>query len=155
MDIGGSKFFDMRVLHQARLPEGLGPGILRARCLACRGGVTQEVHFAPNQLVERGAKLLTSAEDVIEELPTPIRAALLQTEAVQSAQRNRPAADGLSPTEQKIYQMLSAEESRHMDDLVENTGLNSSDVLATLFNLERKGIIRRLPGKQGSKVLLG
>jgi hypothetical protein len=26
-----------------------------------------------------------------------------------------------------------------MDDIVENTGLNSSDVPATLFDLERKG----------------
>jgi hypothetical protein len=32
--------------------------------------------------------------------------------------------------------------------------LNSSEVLATLFDLEMKGIIRQLPGKQFSKVLL-
>lgn len=39
------------------------------------GNVTQEVSFAPNQLIKQGAKLVTNAEDVIEELPTPIRAA--------------------------------------------------------------------------------
>jgi predicted Rossmann fold nucleotide-binding protein DprA/Smf involved in DNA uptake len=50
--------------------------------------------------------------------------------------------------------MPSAEESRHTDDLVENTGLNSRDVLATLFNLERKGIVRQMPGKPFAKVLL-
>jgi predicted Rossmann fold nucleotide-binding protein DprA/Smf involved in DNA uptake len=37
---------------------------------------------------------------------------------------------------------------------VERSGLNSSDVLATLFDLEMKGIIPQLPGKQFSKVLL-
>jgi len=37
---------------------------------------------------------------------------------------------------------------------VENTGLNSSDVLATLFDLEMKGFIRQLPGKLFGKVLL-
>jgi hypothetical protein len=42
----------------------------------------------------------------------------------------------------------------HVDDLVERSGLNSSEVLATLFDLEMKGIIRQLPGKQFSKVLL-
>src|SRR5260370_21133359 len=42
------------------------------------GNVTQPVSFAPNQLIKQGAKLVTSAEDVIEELSTPIRAALLQ-----------------------------------------------------------------------------
>ena len=49
---------------------------------------------------------------------------------------------------------MSAAEPHHIDDLVENTGLNSSDVLANLFNLEMKGIVRQLPGKQFSKVLL-
>ena len=33
-------------------------------------------------------------------------------------------------------------------------GLNSSEVLATLFDLEMKGIVRQLPGKQFAKVLL-
>jgi len=118
------------------------------------GNATQEVSFAPNQLIKQGAKLVTNAEDVIEELPTPIRAALVQAEVVEAEQRTLLAIESLNPTEQKIYGMLSAEEPRHIDDLVENTGLNSSDVLATLFNLEMKGVIRQLPGKQFSKVLL-
>jgi len=118
------------------------------------GNATQEVSFAPNQLIKQGAKLVTCAEDVIEELPTPVRAALVQAEVLEAQQRNLLAIQGLSPTEQKIYGMLSAEESRHIDELVESSGLNSSDVLATLFNLEMKGIIRQLPGKQFSKVLL-
>ncbi|MGB7439209.1 MAG: hypothetical protein WBW49_27620, partial [Candidatus Acidiferrum sp.] len=60
----------------------------------------------------------------------------------------------LNPSEKRIYELLSAEETRHIDDLVETTGLNSSEVLATLFELEMKGIIRQLPGKQFTKVLL-
>jgi DNA processing protein len=39
------------------------------------GNATQPVSFAPNQLIKQGAKFATCAEDVIEELPTPIRAA--------------------------------------------------------------------------------
>lgn len=53
-----------------------------------------------------------------------------------------------------IYNLLRTEESRHIDDIVETTGLNSSEVLATLFDLEMKGFIRQLPGKQFAKVLL-
>jgi DNA processing protein len=97
---------------------------------------------------------VTNAEDVIEELPTPVRAALVQAEVVESAQRNLLLEEGLSPTAKKLYELLSAEESRHIDDLVETSGLNSSDVLATLFDLEMRGIVRQLPGKQFSKVLL-
>jgi DNA processing protein len=118
------------------------------------GNVTQEVSFAPNQLIKQGAKLVTNAEDVIEELPTPVRAALVQAEAVGAEQRNLLAEGGLTPTEAKIYGLLSIEEPKPIDELVETTGLNSSEVLATLFNLEMKGIIRQLPGKQFCKVLL-
>jgi len=49
---------------------------------------------------------------------------------------------------------LNTEQARPIDDMVETTGLNSSEVLATLFDLETKGIIRPLPGKQFTKVLL-
>jgi len=52
------------------------------------GNATQPVSFAPNQLIKQGAKLATCAEDVIEELPTLIRAALLQAERPEGEQRN-------------------------------------------------------------------
>jgi DNA-binding MarR family transcriptional regulator len=90
---------------------------------------------------------VTSAEDVIEDLPTPIRAALVQAEAMGSAQRNLLAGDGLNPTEKNTYGLLSIEAAKPIDEIVESTGLNSSDVLATLFDLEMKGIIRQLPGE--------
>lgn len=118
------------------------------------GNVTQPVSFAPNQLIKQGAKLVTSAEDVIEELPTPVRAALVQAEKPEAEQRNLLAADGLNGSEKKLYELLNAEEPVHIDELVERSGLNSSEVLATLFTLEMKGIVRQLPGKQFCKVLL-
>src|SRR5229473_1429049 len=118
------------------------------------GNVTQPVSFAPNQLIKQGAKLVTCAEDVIEELSTPIRAALVQAEKPEAEQRNLLAAAALNGSEKKLYELLSPEEPAHIDDIVERSGLNSSEVLATLFDLEMKGIIRQLPGKQFSKVLL-
>ncbi len=118
------------------------------------GNVTQPVSFAPNQLIKQGAKLVTNAEDVIEELPTPVRAALLQAEKPEAEQRNLLAAAALEGAEKKLYELLSAEQPVHIDDIVERSSLNSSEVLATLFDLEMKGIIRQLPGKQFSKVLL-
>jgi DNA processing protein len=118
------------------------------------GNVTQPVSFAPNLLIKQGAKLVTCAEDVIEELPTPVRAALVQAEQPEAEQRNLLAAASLNGSAKKLYELLNAEESVPIDDIVERSGLNSSDVLATLFDLEMKGIIRQLPGKQFSKVLL-
>ena len=118
------------------------------------GNVTQPVSFAPNLLIKQGAKLVTNAEDVIEELPTPVRAALVQAEQPEAEQRNLLAAASLNGSEKKLYELLSAYEPKPIDDIVEHSGLNSSEVLATLFNLEMKGIIRQLPGKKFSKVLL-
>jgi DNA processing protein len=109
---------------------------------------------APNQLIKQGAKLVTCAADVIEELPTPIRAALTQAEQPEAEQRNLLAAAALNSSEKKLYGLLSEDQPVHIDDIVECSGLNSSEVLATLFNLEMKGIVRQLPGKQFSKVLL-
>src|SRR3984957_18030714 len=44
------------------------------------GNVTQAVSYAPNMLIKLGAKLVVNAEDVIEELPAPVRAALVKAE---------------------------------------------------------------------------
>src|SRR5712692_919970 len=118
------------------------------------GNVTQPVSFAPNLLIKQGAKLVAGAEDVIEELPTPVRAALVQAEQPEAEQRNLMVAASLNNSEKKLYELLSADEPKHIDGIVESSGLNSSVVLATLFDLEMKGIIRQLPGKQFSKVLL-
>jgi len=41
-----------------------------------------------------------------------------------------------------------------IDDVVEATALNSSCALATRFDLEMKGFVRQLPGKQFNKILL-
>jgi DNA processing protein len=118
------------------------------------GNVTQAVSYAPNMLIKLGAKLVVNAEDVIEELPTPVRAALVKAERPEAEQRNMLAAASLGASERKLYELLVVEQTRHIDELVENSGLNSSEVLATLFDLEMKGVIRQLPGKQFSKVML-
>jgi len=61
-----------------RVADHRAPGHgVREEVFGVPGNVTQPVSFAPNQLIKQGAKLAT-ARDVIEELPTPIRAALLQ-----------------------------------------------------------------------------
>jgi DNA processing protein len=62
-------------------------------------------------------------------------------------------AASLRTAEKKLYDLLSTEYTRHVDDLIEESGLTSSEVLATLFDLEMKGVVRQLPGKQFSKVM--
>jgi len=118
------------------------------------GNVTVDVSFAPNQMIKQGAKLVTSWEDVIEELPTEIRAELFPVEATTSAERASLIEEALSAGEKKIFSLLGTDESIHVDELVEKAELNSSEVLATLCEMEMKGMVRQLPGKQFIKILL-
>ena len=118
------------------------------------GNVTVDVSFAPNQLIKQGAKLVTSWEDVVEELPTEIRAELFPVEATTGAERASLFEKALSPLEKKIFGLLGVDESIHVDELVEKSELNSSEVLAALCEMEMKGMVRQMPGKQFVKVLL-
>jgi DNA processing protein len=118
------------------------------------GNVTEPASFAPNQLIKQGAKLITGWEDVIEELPTEIRAELFPVEATTPEERASLFEQGLSPAEKKLYQRIRIEQAVHLDELVENTGLSSSETLAALCEMEMRGIIRQLPGKQFVRVLL-
>ena len=118
------------------------------------GNATQPSSFGPNQLIKQGAKLVTSWEDVVEELPTPVRAELVPVEAASAEERTLLVQEALGPTERPIYELLTPDEARHVDEIVENSGLTSSEVLAGLFDLELRGVVRQLPGKQFLKVLL-
>jgi DNA processing protein len=118
------------------------------------GNATQPSSFGPNQLIKQGAKLVTSWEDVVEELPTPVRAELVPVEAASAEERTLLVEEALGPTERPIYELLTPDEARHVDEIVEKSGLTSSEVLAALFDLELRGVVRQLPGKQFLKVLL-
>jgi DNA processing protein len=118
------------------------------------GNATQQTSFGPNHLIKQGAKLVTGWEDVVEELPTEIRAQLLPVEVTTPEQRASLFEESLSPVEKTLFALLETDEARHVDELVENSGLSSSEVLATLFELEMKGFVRQMPGKQFVKVLL-
>lgn len=118
------------------------------------GNITEGASFAPNQLVKQGAKLVTGWEDVVEELPTEIRAELFPVDTTTAAERASLFEAALSATEKKLYELIRVEEAVHVDELVERTGLSSSETLASLCEMEMRGVIRQMPGKQFVRVLL-
>ena len=118
------------------------------------GNVTQPSSFGPNSLIKQGAKLVTGWEDVVEELPTSVRAELMPVETASAEERTTLIVSVLGPMERSLYDLLNVDESLHVDELVERSGLTSSEVLAALFDLELKTVVRQLPGKQFLKVLL-
>jgi DNA processing protein len=120
---------------------------------AVPGNVTQPVSFAPNLLIKQGAKLVTNGDE-IEELPAAIRAVLVKAQQKEAEQLNLLAANRSIPARERSLSCSRMDEHRHINNIVEQSGLHSSEDLATLFDLEMKGLIRPLPGKQFSKVLL-
>jgi len=125
---------------------------------AVPGNVTNKLSWGPNTLIKQGAALVATWEDVWEALPTDIRLALAPP-AQPASQASEPASlfEGPEPgSEEKcILSILRADESTHIDELVERlvAKLSSSQIFAALFELELSGRIRALPGKYYVRVI--
>ncbi len=125
---------------------------------AVPGNVTNKLSWGPNTLIKQGAALVATWEDVWEALPADVRLALTPPEQPAS---DAPAtaslfdAPGLSPAERRILGILRADESTHIDEIVERlvSHLSSSEIFTALFELELASRIRELPGKNYVRVL--
>jgi DNA processing protein len=119
---------------------------------AVPGNVTNKGSWTPNTLIKQGAKLVATWEDVWEELPADVRLTL-QPEGGDESQVGETASlfgeTELSPHEKKIFALLKADESTHIDEIVERLepALSSSEIFAALFELELAGKVKQLPGK--------
>lgn len=84
------------------------------------GNAAQPPSFGPNQLIKQGRKLVSSLEDVIEELPTPVRAELLPVESPSSLERAALIAESLVPGERILYDLSIEDQARHVDEWVDS-----------------------------------
>ena len=118
---------------------------------AVPGNVTNKNSWGPNTLIKQGAKLVATWEDVWEELPTDVQVALssMQNESPEPETASLFPDEVTSPHEKKVLKLLKADESTHIDQLVEllENEMSSSEIFAALFELELNGKIRQLPGK--------
>jgi len=119
---------------------------------AVPGNVTNKNSWGPNTLIKQGAKLVATWEDVWEELPADVRLRLMPEGGAESPAGQTASLFGesdLPPHEKKIFALLKADESTHIDEIVERLepAMSSSEVFAALFELELAGKIKQLPGK--------
>ena len=119
---------------------------------AVPGNVTNKGSWTPNTLIKQGAKLVATWEDIWEELPTQVRLTLQPQGGNESPAEQTASLFGeaeLSPHEKKIFAILKADESTHIDEIVERLepALSSSEIFAALFELELAGKVKQLPGK--------
>jgi DNA processing protein len=104
---------------------------------AVPGNLGKKTSEGTNNLIRQGAKLVTRAEDILEELN------LSQPPAISGPP---PAPPELAGEEELLFQILSTEPT-HIDKLAEASNLSISETLTGLLNLELKGLARQLSGK--------
>jgi DNA processing protein len=127
---------------------------------AVPGNVTNKQAWTPNTLIKQGAKLVATWEDVFEELPTEIRLRLQARQSELPAPQEAslfdppPESAALAGEQQKVFSAIKADESIHIDDLIEKfeSELSSSEIFSALFELEMNNKIRQLPGKNYVRV---
>ncbi len=107
---------------------------------AVPGNIYSPKSLGTNRLIKMGAKLVDGPPDIIEELGLEKKVENKQTGL------NLSEVPVLSPKEESLMSLLSYDE-RHIDSLIENSGLSPAEVSATLMQLESKGLIRQNEGK--------
>ncbi len=104
---------------------------------AVPGPITNKLSEGTNNLIKKGAKCVTCAADILEELDLN-----MVTEHVEAV-RALPT----DPTERMLLEHLQ-DNTRHIDDLTNLTSLPASTVSAVLTMMELKGLVRCIGGMQ-------
>jgi DNA processing protein len=108
---------------------------------AVPGQIDKPSAAGSNRLIQQGAKLVTGAHDILDDLH-----ALFPEKPTPQAS---PAAalDKLSPEDRAIFEAVERDETP-LDTIVSRTRLPTPQVTSTLLTLEMKRLVRQLPGQQ-------
>ena len=102
---------------------------------------TKGVH----RLIQQGAKLVSSIEDILDELKPQIKH-LLRKDVSNEASVLQASQPVLTDEESALYRTIT-DQALHVDDLMAASGLTPAKTMQTLLQLEMKKLVRQLPGK--------
>jgi DNA processing protein len=126
---------------------------------AIPGSIHSPLAKGCHQLIRQGAKLVESAQDILEELnplvhaspaqsiaettDSPVPMPALPNSSKEQRDRAPSSATDTDPTSRKIMNAV-AHDPASVDQLAERTGLSAADIQAALLRLELDGKIERM-----------
>jgi DNA processing protein len=124
---------------------------------AVPGNVTSKMSWGPNLLIKQGAKLVQEWNDVVTELKAEDRRRLTEKCRKQlnliETETSEAIPASVSHVARIVLRALRPDQPVGLDHLVETIeGTSSSEIIATLFELELAGLVRQVPGKSFLRV---
>jgi DNA processing protein len=110
---------------------------------AVPGPIDRPTSHGTNRLIQQGAKLVMSVDDILEDLQTLF-----------------PKAPALFPSKPldlegdllRVYEAITSRETS-IDEIIERAGLGAGSTTAALLQLEMRRLVKQLPGKYFVKLL--
>ena len=110
---------------------------------AVPGPIDRPTSHGTNRLIQQGAKLVMSVDDILEDVQTLF-----------------PKAPALSPSKPldlegdllRVYESITSRETS-IDEIIQRSGLGAGSATAALLQLEMRHLVKQLPGKLFVKLL--
>ena len=99
---------------------------------AIPGSIFSSKSFGPNELIKRGAKSVTSVQDIIDEYGYNLN--------IFDKKRNTISTN--NPVEKSIIAILEEKGEATMDEMIRESAEETSKTIATISTLEMRGIIK-------------
>jgi DNA processing protein len=111
---------------------------------AVPGRIDQPTCLGSNRLIQQGAKLVITVDDILDDLPLVFH----EKPELPAAM----SAPDLTPDQHKVLDAIGAEETP-LDTVIATSGLTAAAVSSTLLALEMRRLVKQLPGKRFVKLV--
>ena len=108
---------------------------------AVPGPIGSDLSAGTNRLIQRGAKLVGSVDDILDEL-----GGITEVYGSETDNHGESPQDHLSIDEVAVFNEIG-QKPVHIDNIIDHVFLDTSKVLAILLDLEVKELVYQLPGK--------
>jgi len=104
---------------------------------AVPGNINSRTSIGTNRLIKEGAKIINTLDDILEELPLDVKIEKEQMDMLNNKKSVK--------SEGKLLKLISFQPV-HIEELLEESGLQIGELNASLTRMEIDGCIERLPG---------